>query len=244
MTVFICNFCHKSFDTVNSGKNHEIRCSKNEHRLTIKKSGPQKKFEKMDCNGTLCSYGCGEQAKYKTQNGMFSCADVINKCKYMRAKISTKTKGKPSKNAGYRHTETTKKNMRIRKRQLYDSGWEPTCGRSKKYDYTSPIAGKIKVDGTWELRTAKYLDKLNVEWSRNKTRFPYTRPDGKESTYQPDFYVKNWNAFLEIKGYETDLDRAKWDQFPHTLFVWKKDKMTSIDNEHEDVAEWLKAHLC
>ena len=91
------------------------------------------------------------------------------------------------------------------RKKLYASGWEPTCGRCKKYDYFSPIAGHIKLDGKWELATAKYLDSIGVNWIRNRKRFNYIKPDGKESTYQPDFYVTDWTTYIEVKGYETDF---------------------------------------
>jgi len=130
---------------------------------------------------------------------------------------------------GTPHTDEFKKEQSIRKNKLYASGWEPTCGRCKKYDYLSPIAGQIKVDGTWELKVAVYLDKLNVTWERNRKRFGYIKPNGKEGTYQPDFYVKEWDSFIEVKGYETELDRAKWKQFPHTLLIWRKDKIKTLE---------------
>ena len=44
----------------------------------------------------------------------------------------------------------------------------------------------------------------------------------------PDFYVEDWDTYIEVKGYETALDRSKWSQFPHTLDIWRKDKIESI----------------
>lgn len=119
---------------------------------------------------------------------------------------------------------STRSNMRKR----YASGWEPTCGRCKKYSYSSPVAGDIKVDGTWELAVARHLDSIGVIWCRNKKRFPYTKPNGTPSTYQPDFYVETWDTFIEVKGYETELDKAKWAQFPLELQIWRKDAIYKI----------------
>lgn len=120
------------------------------------------------------------------------------------------------------HTEDARQKMSRSRLLLYESGWEPHCGRSKKYSYSSPVAGDVKVDGRWELAFAEWLDKEKLVWSRNRRRFPYTTPKGKRSTYQPDFWVGCWNTYVEIKGYETDLDRAKWAQFPCALRVIKK----------------------
>lgn len=138
---------------------------------------------------------------------------------------------------GSKHTEEWKLAQSERKKKLYASGWEPTCGRCKKYDYASPSAGTVKLDGTWELKVAKFFDERGLVWKRNKKRFPYIKPDGKASTYQPDFFVEDWNCYVEVKGYETDLDRAKWSQFKENLkIVYGKD-IGELD-------EWLKSASC
>lgn len=143
--------------------------------------------------------------------------------------VSAQTREKISKAAlGKRLSDEHRENISHAKKALYATGWEPTCGRCKKYDYISPMAGTIKVDGRWELITAHYLDSIGVQWARNRKRFPYIKPDGSSSTYQPDFYVHDWNSYLEVKGYETDLDQSKWSQFPHKLLVWKRETINSI----------------
>lgn len=143
-------------------------------------------------------------------------------------------KGLPAVNLGTTHTEATKAKMSKIKRALYDSGWESNAGRCKKYDYSSPIAGEIKVDGTWELIFCKYADANNLKWSRNKKRFPYINQNGKYSTYQPDFYVEEWNCFVEVKGYETDQDRAKWRDFPEPIKILRKAEIDMIKNNTFD----------
>lgn len=137
-------------------------------------------------------------------------------------------RGLPGTFAGRKHSEVTKKKMSDDIKKRYAAGWECKAGRCKKYEYTSPIAGNIKLDGTWELSVAKYLDTLGVSWERNKKRFEYIREDGRCSTYQPDFFVADWDLFIEVKGYETDLDRLKWEQFPHKLEVWRRSKIEQI----------------
>jgi len=126
-------------------------------------------------------------------------------------------KGKEGTFTGKTHSDETKRKMSDNIKQRYADGWECTAGRCKKYSYSSPIAGDIKVDGSWELTFCKYADAVKLKWRRNTKRFPYTKPDGKSSTYLPDFFVENWNSYVEVKGYETDLDAAKWSQFPEDL---------------------------
>ncbi len=140
-------------------------------------------------------------------------------------KISESLKGRD----GYKHTEETKELLSKLMKERYANGWESTAGRCEKLDYISPIADKIKVDGNWELRVAKYLDKIGVIWERNKKRFNYFNSiTGKNATYCPDFFVKNWNCFIEVKGYKTELDDIKWKQFEYNLQIWNKQKLIEL----------------
>lgn len=55
---------------------------------------------------------------------------------------------------------------------------------------------------TWEYIYAKFLDKLNIEWDIEVTRF-----DLDTGTYRPDFFIYNNNELekiVEIKGYWKD----------------------------------------
>lgn len=72
------------------------------------------------------------------------------------------------------------------------------------------------------------INNIAFEGKRNTKRFEYIHLNGKTSYYTPDFWVEELDGYLEIKGYETDLDRCKWSQFPHKLEVWKKTKLKEI----------------
>lgn len=134
----------------------------------------------------------------------------------------------------HRKKKPTHHNFEARelRRQLiqarYEQGWQPKAGRCRKFKYTSPIAGDVLLDGTWELTVAKYFDSVKYHWKRNVIRFPYTNLKGSISYYTPDFYVEELGGYLEVKGYETDLDRCKWSQFTEKLTVWKKDNILKL----------------
>lgn len=147
------------------------------------------------------------------------------------------TKGKTGTFKGKKHSEETKKKMSDSRNALYASGWECVAGRCPKYEYDSPIAGKIFVDGGWELKFCEFADSMGLKWKRNKKRFPYVKPDGTKSTYQPDFYVEDLNSYIEVKGYETDLDKAKWDHFTENLIILRRKEIGELD-------EWFKSAVC
>ena len=40
---------------------------------------------------------------------------------------------------------------------------------------------------------------------------PYTRPDGSQRTYVPDFYAPEDRTLYEVKGRHDEIDEAKWE---------------------------------
>lgn len=149
------------------------------------------------------------------------------------AKIQKQIRSQNSNRSSWTNISEERKNelreeQRNRILNRYETGWMPKAGRCKKIKYYSPIAGEILLDGTWELAVAIYLDNMKYNWKRNTKRFPYINLKGKLSHYTPDFYVEELGGYLEVKGYETDLDRCKWSQFKNQLTVWKKDNILNI----------------
>ena len=71
----------------------------------------------------------------------------------------------------------------------------------------------VDLHGSWELKYAQYLDANNIKWIRNKDSFHYEF-EGKSRKYTPDFYLLESDEYIEIKGYKTEKDEAKWSQFP------------------------------
>lgn len=79
-------------------------------------------------------------------------------------------------------------------------------GRSKWFEVS-----KQKVQGTWERNIAQKLDEMNIRWEKlktNKHTFEYEM-NGKIKNYTPDFFLRDYNVYLEIKGYWWGQDREK-----------------------------------
>lgn len=101
------------------------------------------------------------------------------------------------------------------------------CNRSHGDWYRTPCQGIKFLRSQWEIKYAKYLDSQNISWYYEFKGFPMNigkdskyYPNGKDSTYHPDFWLPSLNKFIEIKGrdnYESwdnnDDPKLKSDKF-------------------------------
>lgn len=117
-------------------------------------------------------------------------------------------------------SETMKKNPN-------SGGIREGSGRGKKQWYESPIAGSVYVRSTYELEYVKWLDENNIQWKGNLIKFPYEF-EGKLRYYYPDFYLIESEEYIEIKGYKTEQDEAKWKEFPYKLRVLFRNDLLSM----------------
>lgn len=85
----------------------------------------------------------------------------------------------------------------------------------------------IRLHGNWELIFYMWAKNLGIEILRTPKGFPYMW--NGERTYYPDFYIPAHNIYVEIKGYEKERDRAKWNQFPEKLLVVKRSQIEKIE---------------
>jgi hypothetical protein len=203
-------------------------CSKNANSCEGKKNTDrEKKRGKNPWIGKKhprARLGCIPPNKGKTLEELYGNVKAEEIRKQMsESKIGCKTWHKIDKET----VERIKKEASERAYTRHAQGWQGAIGRCKKIKYTSPIAGEVMLDGGWELLVAQYFDKHGIDWRRNKKRFKYVY-NNKERFYTPDFFLVKENSFIEVKGYETDLDREKWRQFPEKLEVWKKEKIKEL----------------
>ena len=96
--------------------------------------------------------------------------------------------------------------------KVKDGTWHNSLARSRQHLYKNE-----KFDGTWEVMLATWFDSQNITWKRNKNAFPYIFD--KMRCYTPDFYLPDIDCYIEVKGWKTSKDDAKWKQFPEKLLV-------------------------
>ena len=50
----------------------------------------------------------------------------------------------------------------------------------------------------------------------------------RKEQFFPDFFIPDINTCVEVKGYETERDRAKWANFSHALIVVRRADIEKI----------------
>ena len=137
-----------------------------------------------------------------------------------RKKLSEGTK---TRNANESEETKAKRKATIAKK-VENKEWHVSLAKDHHYRYNG-----VDLHGKWELNYAKWLDKNQIKWQRCKDSFSYEF-DGKTRRYTPDFYLIDTDEYVEIKGYKTEKDDAKWSQFPshRTLKVLLEDDLKAI----------------
>ena len=65
------------------------------------------------------------------------------------------------------------------------------------------------MDSSWEVACAERLDTLKITWQRDPAlKLQYRDKRLRLRNYIPDFYLPDYDVYLEIKGYWTEA--AKW----------------------------------
>ncbi len=210
-----CRFCEKVCKNDNSLRNHERLCHKNPDRQIIVSNFIEfnKKRKEQNIKGT------NKFIKFK-QLGLPSPL------------VSEETKKKMSEASKKRvWTEEQRKkhseSMKIAVKKHPDSYTKNNVvGRVKNLDYNG-----VKLKGKWELIVAKWLDENQIKWEHETKSFEYEW-NGKRN-YYPDFYLPDFDFFIEVKGYVTDRDLSKWKNITN-LKVFKLNEINKIKNNTLD----------
>jgi len=125
---------------------------------------------------------------------------------YKEGKIVIWCKGK-TKETDIRIKNMSNKVSNTVLNKIENDEWHLSFSHSRTHNYKG-----LKLHGSWELKYAEYLDKNNIKWIRPKDKFKYIF-ENKIRNYSPDFYLIDSDEYIEIKGYPTDKDIAKWKQF-------------------------------
>jgi hypothetical protein len=210
-----CRFCEKICKNDNSLRNHERLCHKNPDRQIIVSNFIEfnKKRKEQNIKGT------NHFVKSK-QLGL----PIPLMSDETKKKISEALKNRVwTEEQRKQHSEV----MKIAVKKHPDSYTKNNVvGRVKNIDYNG-----VKLKGKWELIVAKWLDDNQIKWEHETKSFEYEWNGIRN--YYPDFYLPDFDFFIEVKGYVTDRDLSKWKNITN-LKVFKLNEINKIKNNTLD----------
>lgn len=201
----ICRYCSSVRKNENSLRNHERLCKLN----------PNKQL----------TYFATNQEKLHRSNQFVKAKKLGLPPPVVSEETKNKIRINNSKRTEEWHKNNAKKISEAVKRKVKEGTWHTSLAKHMHYSYKG-----FDLHGKWELAYAKWLDKNNVKWIKCKESFEYFY-ENSTRRYTPDFFIIDENIYVEIKGYQTDKDKAKWSQFPKdkTLKVLFKNDLKLLD---------------
>lgn len=196
----VCKFCNKVCKNPNSQRNHSRLCKLN----------PEKQ-------NTYFATNQEEINELKKANGVSNHYTKAKSLGLPPPQITEETRSKLSSNAKNKTKEereaSARKASKTIRKKVEDGTWHTSLAKDMHYEYNG-----VDLHGKWELNYAMWLDINNVKWERCSRSFDYIF-EGKCRKYTPDFFLTDQNVYVEIKGYKTKKDEAKWNQFPADYFL-------------------------
>lgn len=188
-----CQFCGKTCKNRNSLCNHERMCKLNPNNQLLSSGFIKYNNEIRDGKRKSWNKGLTKETDVRVAKNAESV-----KQHYLNNNVSRKPLSEEHK----------KKISNTINEKVKNNQWHVSIAKNMHYKYKD-----VDLHGTWELKYAQYLDKNNIKWIRNIQKFKYCF-NNKTHYYTPDFYLTDINTFIEIKGYKTAKDEAKWKDFP------------------------------
>ena len=103
---------------------------------------------------------------------------------------------------------------------------------TKPYGVACFTYKEVVLQSKWELKVALHLDNHNIKWERPMTGHEYIFDDATH-LYFPDFYLPDYNVYIEVKGWKQLKDECKWRDFKHTLKVIDSKSINDLDRFFE-----------
>lgn len=209
----VCKFCGKECKNKNSLVQHEIRCKLNPNKNELPNTSGKN-------NGM---YG-----KHAWNKG-------LNKDIDDRVKQSSETFKKRRSEGKYKLTGKAKTPEIEQRRKNKLSKYAKENNNFWKYRKKHLIKYKnFQFDSSYEIEVVKSLEENNIKWEKPKS-FKYIDNNNKEHTYTPDFYLPEYDVYLDPKndflinninpnlGYK-DTDKIKWVMEQNNIKIYIIDK--------------------
>ena len=97
-------------------------------------------------------------------------------------------------------------------------------GRVKRIEYDG-----LSFQGKWELYFYQWCKRNDVKIEKCNEWFEYEWNGIRK--YFPDFILLDYEVYVEVKGYKTERDAAKWNQFKKKLLIVDKKDIPCLLND-------------
>ncbi len=129
---------------------------------------------------------------------------------------------------GIKSSSETKEKQRQAKLGSKNNFYGKTPKHGKRFWYNSPLQGQICFRSSYEYKYALYLDSNNILWYYEPKTFELS----DEMTYTPDFFLPQFEKFIEIKGWMRPKAQLKIEKFqqeyPFELEVLQKKDLQKL----------------
>ena len=207
---YICRYCGKECKNDNSLRQHEIRCKENPNKIDTS----YMKYAWINYNNKVKSGDC-----IKKHTNQFTKAKELG----YTITISDETRKKIAKGGLSQVWDEERRHkhsiaMRRAVAENPDSYSSSNVnGRVRHVKYKD-----IMLDSKWEVIVAKFLDEHNIKWLRPSNSFEYFWNNSYHS-YYPDFYLEDYDTYIEVKGYIRDRDYCKWKVVNNLIVITRKE---------------------
>lgn len=208
-----CKYCERLCKNGNSLRNHERLC-----KLNPNKQGFVSNFiayNQKICDGSII----------KEYTNQFTKSQKLGIPIFMSNETKEKIiKSNTGRKLSVEQKEKISISMKLAVLKYPDSYTaNNVCGRVKNIEYNGFI-----LKGNWEFDVAKWLDLYKIRWTNKVSPFRY---EWNNSThlYYPDFYLIDYDYYIEVKGYERERDRCKWSVVKN-LYIIRKKEIAKIRN--------------
>lgn len=216
----ICKYCGRICKNKNSLVQHEIRCKLHENRIICgNPKNPGNKGHKGGNKYTKAKQlGLDPPKMSNETKNKISCVIHLVNNKYWSNKDN--------------HIKRSKIMKDVVRRCPNSYSSSNVNGRIKKVLYND-----ILLDSSWEYLVAKTLDNFKIKWIRPNNGFNYYW-NNSVHLYYPDFYLPNYNLYIEVKGYERERDKEKYKVIDN-LIVLKLKEINMIKSNEQILLEIL-----
>lgn len=242
-----CQHCDNDYTQV---WQHESFCKLNPNRKTKKKPPGKCKFCRVEyaqvgVHEVYCKLNPNRRSRTENSFNQFSAAVRDGKPVPIVTKITRDKLRKNSISNNYWSNGSARENAK--KKQAHSKRMSKIAPENPESYALRSDLGRVKrvvhngihLHGTWELEVAKLLDRENLRWVRPSSGVPYMWK-GTTHNYFPDFYVKGFKIYIEVKGFETAQDQAKWKHFPNLLVI-KRGTIAAIRRGEFSLRKELRA---